>query len=629
MTIYDENIRVWQQHATQLLPIILSLPATRGKTIPAKNGSLTLLYSPGPTPVFLHSRFNPETEAEKILQNKNTAADHIIVLGLGLGYHLDKLMDKKAPLSRVLLIEPDLEIVAHSLHTLRWERLFNCRDVFYILGPNLAELPGTLQRYIHMAIFHQLEIIELAAETRLMENFFHEARQIIDKEVRSYLYDFKTRLEESYAVPRNIMNNLPGILESRPMTRLKDFFKGIPGFIIAAGPSLDRNVLHLAKIRDRGIIIAVDTALKPLLMRSIQPHFTAVGDPSHKNYLHVQGMGKQLKNFILAETAVAHQVFCDFPHIFTLSIDRPLVRIIERQCEPLGTVDAWGTVTCIALDFAVYLGLNPIVFLGQDFAYTHTRNHCRGTSWEELHSEYFQNLDTMQRFEKYSISGNRKIIETTDIYGNNAFTSDRLILYKNFLARVISKYPNTRFINASEGGIFNEITPMPFYHVLQQYIYGRPPVDFNRIYFLPPLSTPRNLESLQSFLNQSSSFFQEYLEHIKNILSLLNPIQTKSLPISDSLSLVKQLETLQQHPYSGKNLEKGQIIEMWSPAPIYHFMKAYQRLHNSPLTNTTINETLGIYRTYFSNIKPILEDVVFHMTKTHTHLSTLEKRENQ
>ncbi len=40
-------------------------------------------------------------------------------------------------------------------------------------------------------------------------------------------------------------------------------------FIVSAGPSLDKNVDELKKIQGRAMIMAVDTALKPLLKKKV------------------------------------------------------------------------------------------------------------------------------------------------------------------------------------------------------------------------------------------------------------------------------------------------------------------------------------------------------------------------
>src|SRR5204863_1237303 len=56
--------------------------------------------------------------------------------------------------------------------------------------------------------------------------------------------------------------------------------QGRPAIVVAAGPSLRRN-LHLLKrpgIRDRFVIVAVQTVLKTLLAKGIRPHFVTALD---------------------------------------------------------------------------------------------------------------------------------------------------------------------------------------------------------------------------------------------------------------------------------------------------------------------------------------------------------------
>jgi tRNA (guanine-N(7)-)-methyltransferase len=582
---------------------------------------LTLVYTHNNTPYYLHSKFNPEKESLKILQAKNLSADHIVVLGLGLGYHLEKIMETKDPLSRVLLVEPDLELVGHSLHTFRWHKFLDRKDFFYVLGTDLGHLAETLHVFISMAEFEKVEFIELSSETRILSVFFTKAKETLDAEIKSHLYDFKTHLAESYMVPRNILRNLYWILKSRPITHLKNYFPGTPGFIISAGPSLDKNVLHLKKIRNRGVFITVDTALKPLLKRSLQPHFTAIGDPSHKNYLHLQGTETRLQHFIAAEAGIASQVFKDFQgKIFALSIGKPIVRIIEENSEPLGEIEAWGSVISIALDFAVYIGLNPIIFVGQDFAFTDTRNHCRGTSWEEKKIEYSRSLDDLQRFETQSIAGNRKINETEDIYGNKTFTSERLELYKNYLARLLTRYPDVKFINATQGGIFSEIPHMPLYQAIKKFVYGKRTINFNRIRQKPTLNKRNNINRLLDFLSQTKEFFENYLTTIKEALTFLE--NNNDFAPAAAFPRLRQLEQLYQHLYS--NIRYGEILEMWSAAPIYYFLKEYKRLRNQELNETIIRKSFEIYETYFRNIQPLVEDIIKHFKRSSGQLAKLE-----
>src|SRR5690606_30118257 len=59
-----------------------------------------------------------------------------------------------------------------------------------------------------------------------------------------------------------------------------DAAQGFPAVVVSAGPSLRRNMKLLAEpgVRDRVVIIAVQTVLKPLLAAGIKPHFVTALD---------------------------------------------------------------------------------------------------------------------------------------------------------------------------------------------------------------------------------------------------------------------------------------------------------------------------------------------------------------
>lgn len=617
MSIYEENLIFLNKKAPDMLKALQALPELNFKTETAKNGELTLLFSRNQTPYYIHSKFNPGAESEKIIAKKNTAASHIVILGLGLGYLVEKVMETKQKFARVLLIEPEPEIIKHSLKTLHWKKLLNHPDFFYVFSSDLNEISRMVHSFINIIHFDTTEFIELPSETRIFNAFFTKAGEIIRNDIKTSLYDFKTRLAESYMLPRNVLKNLPWILKTRPTAHLKNCFPNTPGFIVSAGPSLDKNVLHLKKLKNRAVLISVDTAMKPLLKRSIQPHFTAIGDPSHKNYLHIQGTENELEHFIAAEASIAHQVFRDFHEkTFTLSVGKPIVRMIEENSEPLGELEAWGSVISIALELAVFMGLNPIVFVGQDFAFTNTRNHCRGTSWEEHQLEYTPGLDRLQRFEKQSIGGNKRVIETYDIEGNKTFTSDRLVLYKNYLARLTEKYPHTRFINATEGGIFSEIPHMPLYEVIKRFVYGRGEIDFQKVHDLPTLDKKENIKRLKTFFNMKTAFFEDYLNQVNDVLHALEEIKTFSVDAVPTA--LGTAETVKDHLYAVPR--NGEIVELWSLAPIYNFLKEFKRIEQKQLDESYIRQNVKLYTAYFRNIKPLLEDIIERFKETRDHL---------
>jgi hypothetical protein len=607
MNRLGENLKFLQTGNADLLRMVNTIKEQNYNTLPSKAGPLTLTYLQNNQSFYIHSRFNPEAEAEKLIQKSKTDADHIVVLGLGAGYHLEKLMQAKPPNARVLLVEPDLEIVKHSLKTMNWRGILNRPDFFYCFGADLNTLAAVVQSFLDVAAFDQLGVIELAAEVRFHAAFFTAARKTIDNEIKTLLYDFKTRLAEEAVVPRNILKNIGGLLHTRRIKHLENKFAGKPGFIVSAGPSLDKNILHLKKVNNRAAILCVDTALKPLLKKGIQPHFTVTADPSYKNYLHLQGTEKTLKYFLVAETGISSRVYDDFhEHIFSVSLGKPIFRMIEENIGQIGEIEAWGSVISLALNTAIFLGLDPIVFLGQDFAFTDMRNHCRHTSWEDKWIEYTRDLGLMQRKEKQSITGVAKVMETPDIHGNKTLTSERLMLYKNYLAKTLTTFTGKRFINATEGGIMSEIESKSLQQVMKEFVYNNETIDFDALFNLPVIYNVQNKKRLLTFFKAKSSFFKKYKKKLEDKIPQLE--NAGQLPLYSAARLVNECDNLQRQLYD--NVKNGEIVELWSQGPIYKFMRKSAKLKEQQLNETNQADFIELYQGYFSSLVPLVSGII-------------------
>ncbi len=81
---------------------------------------------------YLHSRFNPLKEAEEFAEEnfkKVASKSHIIILGLGFGYHVNELVKKITLLTtkyKILIVEPNQNLVTK----------FN--DIFSFDDPNIS-----------------------------------------------------------------------------------------------------------------------------------------------------------------------------------------------------------------------------------------------------------------------------------------------------------------------------------------------------------------------------------------------------------------------------------------------------------------------------------------------------------
>lgn len=96
-------------------------------------------------------------------------------------------------------------------------------------------------------------------------------------------------------------------------------------------------------------------------------------------------------------------------------------------------VDTGELVATTGLDVAIKMGCNPIIFVGQDLAFTDNKTHSKDI------------------FSK-DIIENNNLRDVEDIYGNTVKTSKNLYIYLRWIQNRIYKEEDIQFIDSTEGG---------------------------------------------------------------------------------------------------------------------------------------------------------------------------------
>jgi len=89
---------------------------------------------------------------------------------------------------------------------------------------------------------------------------------------------------------KHLYENLEPCLRSGTLEDLRGRLPGRTAILAAAGPALAGNLDYLRENRERAVLIAVNTALKPLLAAGIEPHFTVINDTSVDSEPSLQGL---------------------------------------------------------------------------------------------------------------------------------------------------------------------------------------------------------------------------------------------------------------------------------------------------------------------------------------------------
>lgn len=410
----------------------------RLQLVPARTGQPTVEVDG----TAYHSPYDPVREVEKFYARfPLEEADVVLHFGWGLGYCREVLEARTKPGARIVVFEPDEELFQLSLQSRGSSR---SSAIEFVVGEKVCRFFDEWPLG-HCQETDRILWIEWPAALRGNPALAETLKAGFKRHLRDRAANLLTHFRNGENYFENVIRNFQ--YQSDPDAgRLFGLFPGAPLVIVSAGPSLDRNIAELRGCEDRCFILSVDTALRPLLAAGVVPHAVLIADPSELNAQHIAGVVPS-STFVIAEQAVHASALEGASKRFLFGLGLFPDPLFAKYGFGKARLDAWGSVATIALDLACRMGASPVIFAGQDFAYSWNRDYASHTIY---HGNHFDVLE----------SGKAR---TADIFGNEAYTTENLIAYRDFFIRRMKQSPKTRFINATEGGILTggaEILPL-------------------------------------------------------------------------------------------------------------------------------------------------------------------------
>jgi len=384
---------------------------------PAGEPTLVFQESPDSPPILIHSRRDPvregQRQAEAVLaeiaasgaKDGGASGGVIILLGFGLGYTAEALANSGCLL---IIVERRKELFRLALEQRNLEALLSPGKAVFVIGGNgvggaLALLEKAPVAGGKPRIVKNRALVSLTAED---EAWYTEAERQINTWVSKDNVNAATLRRFGKRWTRNLAENLAGVLHFPGVNHLEHIFSqtGIPVFLAAAGPSLACVGPHLEEIQQRCVIIAVDTSLRFLLARGIEPDFVVSVDPQYWNVRHLHRTIAP-NTALIAESAVYPSLLKPilrggeiqggesysqnavssntFKRVFFCQSLFPLGRFIEDRTDHKGVLGAGGSVATTAWDFARLLGPEEIWIAGLDLAFPGRQTHFKGALFEE------------------------------------------------------------------------------------------------------------------------------------------------------------------------------------------------------------------------------------------------------
>ncbi|MEM7622008.1 MAG: 6-hydroxymethylpterin diphosphokinase MptE-like protein [Planctomycetota bacterium] len=468
----------------QITPVPPRSTATATDTDPA----VELLRNGSAIP--LTSRRDPAREASRLISDVSPV-NHACacVLGFGAGYHCRALAQQWGRDGVILCFEPDISLLRGVMEHIDHSA--------WIAGTNLSILhSATDSTAIHRAIktleplaVHGAKIVAHPPSKQRLGDDAERFCRAFTNTIKTVRTAIATTLVQSRATLRNELMIMGRYATESGIADLEGSAAGRPAVVVSAGPSLARNLHHLAApgVRDRVVIIAATTVLKPMLEAGVKPHYVCALDYTDISKRFVEGIDPAdvEDTELILEPQASPAIASAFPgrvrFIQNARLDAAIGEDLHRS---MGKVPTGATVAHLCYFLARYMGCDPVILVGQDLGFTDGQYYAAGAAIHSVWAPELSEFRTLEMFEWERIARQgAQLRAATDVFGRAIFTDEQMAAYlQQFeVAFTADAAEGLLTIDATEGGVAKAAAdPMNLVDALDWYAADAEPLDLPR-----------------------------------------------------------------------------------------------------------------------------------------------------
>jgi hypothetical protein len=350
-----------------------SAPDPSLKAERSRDGSPVPFILSGKRPIYLHSRYAPLKEAER-LATERSGDGYCVCLGLGGGYQARAILGSRGT-SGILLVETSIPLVRATLERVDVSDILRDGRVSVMAEAGADECARILADNYLPVLSGGLRTLPLRPRIDADPAGFKEAMDRIGAAVERIASDFSVQSIFGKRWFSNALMNL-----ERSSGELAEIRVSGKVLVAAAGPSLEAQAGALRRAQgEGGFLLSTDTALPFLLASSIEPDAVISLDCQHISYRHfVPGRPSGLP--LVMELTSPPILSRTTRNVAFFVTGNPLGAFFSRKLRRLPRLDAsGGNVTHAAISLAEALGAEEVRLFGADYSYPRGKTYARGT----------------------------------------------------------------------------------------------------------------------------------------------------------------------------------------------------------------------------------------------------------
>lgn len=555
MTKYEKNLAVIKKYRPDLLETIELHKMESKEDISfekAENGEFYPVLTYNQEEWRLNSKYNPAKAADIFAEQCGDIKEFtmLFIFGFGDGRFIKATLEQLDESIIVVVYEPSGKLFAAMLEQYDFSEIVKKKNLLL-----MVEQENILQAYFETIInynnLRMLKTLSLPAyDIVFAEQYKHMLEHMIYfmKRTRSYratIYNFRSEFAG------HAINTMYDYLWQTDTYQLKKQLaaidlKKIPAIIVAAGPSLNKNVHELKRAKGKALILVVDAALRAVINAGVKPDLGMTIDARVPDRFFE---GVDISEFpfifenISKEKLVNEHTGKHFYDEFPCELFRQAA--MKERGYQLDVIESGGSISTSAYSLVKALGFKKIVFIGQDLAFT------GGLTYNTALSE------GKAKDRKYQES--RTLVEVRGYDGTVLKTDYQMDMYRRWIENEILKLPpDIEVIDATEGGAIIEGAKI---QTLKEVIDScTEEVDFEKLLREVPLEfsdeerkhiiqrikrEPKRLEKIKEYIKEAAEVVEQLkkadagreIEEEKRLLKEFNKLNKKiqKEPVQDLL----------------------------------------------------------------------------------------------
>jgi len=382
--LYKRNLELLAQNQPDMMPELISALNSNVisdaciEVVQSKTNIPTVKYGD----LLLHSIYDPKKEAQRFVDGLEfDQFINIALLGLGMGYHLDEIAAKSGKRDFILVVEKDINLFKKFLENRDLAQLYSQCKLYFAVARKPMDIFRALQGCSLTIFSNGLTVVKHPASVKIDPAYYDQAGEKIKDIFQWARVNTISQINASNDFADNIFSNMPHYLKIPGIKQLFGKFCGFAAIIIAAGPSLIKNIRYLRQAQGKALLIAVDTALRVLLKHNIEPDIVVSIDYTKHNHRYFAGI-PHIGSALVVDPEVYPQILADYkgPKFMISLPGKSLCDWLEEAVEDKGGMDKGLSVAHTAFLLAMKLGLEPVGFVGQDLSFPGNMTHVRGSA---------------------------------------------------------------------------------------------------------------------------------------------------------------------------------------------------------------------------------------------------------